>query len=105
TFANELVTADKAFKDALAAQPDDYVALTGLGVLQLKRGDPAAALESFLKAGVIEPRYARAALFSGVAYYQLRDHERDRVAAKGFNSGRQRPAAAFDEEPDPLRCA
>jgi tetratricopeptide (TPR) repeat protein len=76
TFANEFRQADEAFKLALEQHPDDYVALTGLGVLQLKRGDPEAALQSFLKAGVIEPRYSRAALFIGVAYYQLGEHAR-----------------------------
>lgn len=76
SFANDFDAADKAFADALAQQPDDYVALTGLGVLQLKRGEPDAALESFLKSGVIEPRYARGALYTGVAYYQLGNHQR-----------------------------
>ena len=76
TFANQFTRAEASFRQALEQQPDDYVALTGLGVLQLKRGDPAGALESFLKAGVIEPRYARAALFSGMAHYQLREHIR-----------------------------
>lgn len=71
SFANEFPAAEKAFNEALAQQPDDYVALTGLGILQLKRGDPDAALEFFLKAGVMEPRYARSSLYSGVAYYQL----------------------------------
>jgi len=73
TFANEFAAADAAIRMALERQPDDYVALTGLGVLQLKRGETDAALDSFLKAGVIEPRYARAWLFAAVAYYQLED--------------------------------
>lgn len=76
SFANEFASAEKAFNDALAQQPDDYVALTGLGILQLKRGDPDAALEYFLKSGVVEPRYARGALYTGVAYYQLGNHQR-----------------------------
>ncbi|MDP4027506.1 MAG: TonB-dependent receptor [Gallionella sp.] len=76
SFANEFDSAEKAFHDALAQQPDDYVSLTGLGILQLKRGDPNAALESFLKSGVIEPRYARGALYTGVAYYQLGNYPR-----------------------------
>lgn len=71
TMANALPRAQALFEATLEAQPDDYVALTGLGILQLKRGDAEAALESFLKAGVIEPRYARAAMWQGVAYYQL----------------------------------
>lgn len=76
SFANEFDSAEKAFHDALAQQPDDYVSLTGLGILQLKRGDPNAALESFLKSGVVEPRYARGALYTGVAYYQLGNYYR-----------------------------
>lgn len=76
SFANEFASAEKAFNDALAQQPDDYVALTGLGILQLKRGNPDAALEYFLKSGVVEPRYARGALYTGVAYYQLGNHQR-----------------------------
>ena len=76
TFANNFAAAETAFEDALGKLPDDYVALTGLGVLLLKRGATQAALESFLKAGLIEPRYARAALFTAVAYYQLGDRGR-----------------------------
>ena len=86
TFANEFQAAEKAFQAALEKQPDDYVALTGLGVLQLKRGQPEAALESFLKAGLIEPRYARAHLFSAAAYYELRDGPRAVEALKKASS-------------------
>lgn len=70
TFANNFAAARDAFDAALAAQPDDYVALTGRGLLRLKRGDADAALDDFLKVGVIEPAYARAALYTGIAYYQ-----------------------------------
>ena len=71
TFAWRLDDADRAFSAALAANPSDYVALTGLGVLQLKRGEREQALESFLRAGTLEPRYARARMYAGVANYQL----------------------------------
>lgn len=70
TFANNFPAASQAFDAALRAQPDDYVALTGRGLLRLKRGDTDGALDDFLKAGVIEPRYARAVLYTGIAYYQ-----------------------------------
>ncbi len=76
SFANEFASAEKSFSDALTQSPDDYVALTGLGILELKRGNPEAAMEDFLKVGVIEPRYARGALYTGVAYYQLGNHQR-----------------------------
>jgi len=93
TFANEFAAAERALRSVLDKQADDYVALTGLGLLQLKRGDTEAALESFLKAGVIEPRYARAWVFSGIAYYQLGEHERAVEAL--------RKASSLDDK-DPL---
>ncbi|GAB3263496.1 hypothetical protein GCM10027296_39010 [Chitinimonas naiadis] len=70
TFADHFPAASQAFEAALRDKPDDYAALTGLGLMQLKRGETDAALASFLKANVIEPRYGRAVLYAGVAYYQ-----------------------------------
>jgi len=63
--------ADAAYRAALAANPADFVALTGLGVLELKRGRPQQALEALLKAGVMEPRYARVHVHTATAYYQM----------------------------------
>ncbi len=93
TFANRFGAAQAAFDKALAANPADYVALTGLGLLRLKQGDAAGALDSLLRAGVLEPRYARARTYTAVAYYQLERHA-DAIAAF-------REAAALDEK-DPL---
>jgi tetratricopeptide (TPR) repeat protein len=78
SFADNFARAGEAFGTALALRPDDYVALTGRGVMRLKQGEPDAALEDFLKAGLIEPRYARAHLYSGIAYYQLGRADRAR---------------------------
>lgn len=93
TFSDQFDVARNAFEAALAGQPDDYVALTGLGILHLKRGDPEAALRSLLEAGLLEPRYARAALYTAVAYYQL---GRRTAAIETFNR-----AAELDPR-DPL---
>lgn len=93
TFANRFGQAQAAFDKALAANPADYVALTGLGLLRLKRGDAEGALDAFLRAGVLEPRYARAKTFTAVAYYQLGRHN-DAIATF-------REAAALDDK-DPL---
>lgn len=68
--ASNLAEARAAFARALEWQPDHYVAWTGLGILQLRGGERDAAIESLLKAGVIEPRYARAHLYLAAAYYQ-----------------------------------
>lgn len=90
---NSPVAARAAFDEALKRHPDDYLALTGLGILQLKTGAPREALDSFLKAGVIEPRFARAQLYIGVAYYQLGSQQR---AVESI-----RKAAELDDK-DPL---
>jgi Flp pilus assembly protein TadD len=71
TFTNRFASAQAAFDEALKDNPADYVALTGLGLLRLKRGDPQGALDALLRAGVMEPRYGRAKVYTGVAYYQL----------------------------------
>jgi len=73
-FANHFDAADAAFAQALEANPADYVALTGLGLLRLKQGRTQEALDAFLRAGVMEPRYARAKTWTAVAYYQLGRH-------------------------------
>lgn len=74
TFANRFQEADRAFRAALEANPADYVALTGRGLLELKRGQPGPALESFLRAATLEPRFARARMYAAVAQYQLGHH-------------------------------
>ena len=75
TFTNQFTEAGQAFFTALGDNPADYVALTGQGLLHLKQGDPQAALDAFLRAGVMEPRYARAKTWTAVAYYQLGRHQ------------------------------
>ena len=70
-FADRYGEAQAAFDSALKLRADDYIALTGRGVMKLKQGEPEAALEDFLKAGLVEPRYGRARLYTGIAYYQL----------------------------------
>lgn len=71
TFINRFADAEKTLADALSQNPSDYLALTAQGLLRLKQGQPDAALDAFLRAGVMEPRYARAKTYTAVAYYQL----------------------------------
>ena len=82
------------FAEALRQNPADYVALTGLGLLRLKQGQPQAALDAFLRAGVMEPRYARAKTYIGVAYYQL-ERRADAIAML------EQAAALDDRDPVP----
>ncbi|CAN5257692.1 FecR domain-containing protein [soil metagenome] len=70
-FADNLKGARAAFEAAIEQQPDDYVALTGLGYVELKSGNTDQAVTRLLSATLIEPRYARAQIYLAVAYYQL----------------------------------
>ena len=49
---DELPIFSKAYTEALERNPDDYVALTGLGLLELKRGNTEAALDHFRTAAI-----------------------------------------------------
>jgi tetratricopeptide (TPR) repeat protein len=70
SFAWLLDSAEAGFAEALDKKADDYVALTGLGITQLKRGNADAALESLLRAQIMEPGYSRAHIYAAVAHYQ-----------------------------------
>ena len=69
-FADNLVGARAAFTQAIEQRADDYVALTGLGFVELKSGNTDEAITRLLAATLIEPRYARAQTYLAIAYYQ-----------------------------------
>ncbi|MDG2286622.1 MAG: tetratricopeptide repeat protein, partial [Alphaproteobacteria bacterium] len=93
TFADSFDEARQAYQRALSHDPNDYVALTGLGLLELKQGNTACALRQFIRATLMEPSYARARLYTAITYYQL--GRRERAITE------MREAAALDEK-DPL---
>lgn len=70
TLADDLAAARAHLDARLAEAPDDVAALAGLGLLELKSGNPEAALETLARAQAVEPRHARAAMLAGIAYYQ-----------------------------------
>ena len=69
-FADDLAAARAAFTQAIEQRADDYVALTGLGFVELKSGNTDEAITRLLAATLIEPRYARAQTYLAIAYYQ-----------------------------------
>lgn len=71
SFAGRFAAAERSYEKALGDDPNDFVALTGRGILELKRGNTKAALDAFLRAEILEPRYARIQIYKAVAYYQL----------------------------------
>lgn len=70
SFLDNIEAAEAAFARALETNQNDYVSLTGLGILELKRGNISQSLNAFLRAQIMEPHYARAHVFSAIAYYQ-----------------------------------
>jgi len=86
TFAGNLAEGQRLLQEVLQREPSNYQALTALGLNRLKSGRTAAALDDFLRAGVIEPRYARAWLYSGVVFYQMGERQR---AEQAFNRASQ----------------
>jgi tetratricopeptide (TPR) repeat protein len=69
-FAGDLASARAELHRALEHEPANFVALTGLGIVELKAGDVPAALQALLAATAVEPRYARGHVYLAVAYYQ-----------------------------------
>ncbi|MDP4030450.1 MAG: tetratricopeptide repeat protein [Gallionella sp.] len=94
-FADDLAAARAAFTRAIEDRPDDYVALTGLGFVELKSGNTDAAITRLLAATLIEPRYARAQTYLAIAYYQ-----QGRIHDALFALSRARELDAKDPLPD-----
>ena len=69
TTAQQWAIARAQFEAALAQDPQDYTALTGLAQLQLLQGERDAAMETILRSNLLEPRYARTYLYRAVAHH------------------------------------
>ena len=76
SFAGKLGAAQLRYDELLARDSANYPALTGRGINSIKQGQPDSALDDFLRASLIEPRYARGWLYQGVAFYQSGDVKR-----------------------------
>ena len=68
---NNFTSAQKYFKKALALDEQNYLVLTALGYMQLKEGKNKEALQTLLKAELIEPKYEPVYEHLAVAYYRL----------------------------------
>ncbi len=70
TTAYQWHAAHTQFDMALAQDPQDYIALSGLAQLQLRQGEQDAAMASILRSNLLEPRYARTYLYRAVAHHR-----------------------------------
>ncbi|HIJ80099.1 MAG TPA: tetratricopeptide repeat protein [Desulfuromonadales bacterium] len=73
---DDLRGAARDFRTAVELNPSDYESLDGLGYQALKEGRPRDAIEMFLKAGTIEPKFAQPHIFLAIAHYQLDEVDR-----------------------------
>ncbi|MCU7836408.1 MAG: FecR domain-containing protein [gamma proteobacterium symbiont of Taylorina sp.] len=70
TFNNNFDSAATVYEQAIKLNPEDYISLTGAGLMELKKGNTETAINYFLKASLLEPRYVRAHTYLAIAYYQ-----------------------------------
>ncbi|MBS0589564.1 MAG: tetratricopeptide repeat protein [Proteobacteria bacterium] len=78
--AGDIAAAERAYRDHLAASPDDVEAWHLLGVLLHQRGDSAAAMEPLLKAVQLAPDVARLHLSLGGVLLEIGQDEAARGA-------------------------
>jgi predicted O-linked N-acetylglucosamine transferase (SPINDLY family) len=72
--AGRLAEAERAYRRALQAQPDQFDALHGLGVIGLQMGHPQAALDLLQRALAQRPEDPEAASHAGMALQALGRH-------------------------------
>jgi len=75
-WVEDIKRARKDYEQATELSPVDYQSLDGLGFLALKEGRTEEAIQYFLRASVIEPRFAEPHVFLAIAYYQREEFDR-----------------------------
>jgi len=70
TFNNNFNKATSVYDKAIKQSPEDYISLTGAGLMELKKGNTDTSINYFLKASLLEPKYAQAHIYLAIAYYQ-----------------------------------
>lgn len=73
---DDIKRARKDYEQATELNPVDYQSLDGLGFLALKEGRTEEAIQYFLRASVLEPRFAEPHVFLAIAYYQREEFDR-----------------------------
>jgi tetratricopeptide (TPR) repeat protein len=66
----ELAAAERSFTQALRLSPKDVEALTGMGLVKVRRGNPADAAQWFSKASAEQPEYPPALLNLAIVQQQ-----------------------------------
>jgi tetratricopeptide (TPR) repeat protein len=92
---DRLDNAQQAYESALAANPRQFKAITGQGILHRKRGEYDAAMQAYQQALAIDPAYAQA--YSSMTAIALKRHEDEKAleyASKGYDLDQSNPVIA-----------
>jgi Tfp pilus assembly protein PilF len=89
--ANDPAAAEKEFRAVLALEPKNPGAHTGIGVLDMGRGDCRAASGEFRSALAAEPSFAQALALLGICQKRLGDRSARGSLEKSFQKLRERP--------------
>ncbi|MGQ0658852.1 MAG: tetratricopeptide repeat protein [Chromatiales bacterium] len=87
-FLDRLDEAEKLFRQAERLRADEPYGLLGIGYLDLYRGYPDRAIESFLKAGTVDPELPGVNRSLAAAYYQagrFEDAKQELETARRFD--------------------
>src|SRR5215469_14769541 len=89
--ANDPAAAEKEFRAVLALEPKNPGAHTGIGVLDMSRGDCRAASGEFRSALAAEPSFTRALALLGICQKRLGDGSARASLEKSFQKLREKP--------------
>ena len=89
--ANDPAAAEKEFRAVLVLEPKNPGAHTGIGVLDMGRGDCRAASGEFRSALAAEPSFAQALALLGICQKRLGDRSARASLEKSFQKLREKP--------------
>ncbi len=69
----DIRTSEQEFRTAVDLNSADYQAIDGLGFIALKSGKTQEAIQYFLRASTLEPKFAEPHIFLAIAHYQMED--------------------------------
>ena len=89
--ANDSATAEREFRAVLALDPENPAAHTGVGVLDMGRGDYRAASDEFRSALAAQPSFTKALALLGICQKRLGDRSARTSLQESFQKLREKP--------------
>lgn len=89
--ANDAAAAEKEFRAVLALDPKNPGAHTGIGILDMSRGDYRAASDEFYSALAVQPSFTKALALRGICQKRLGDRSARGSLQKAFEKLQEKP--------------